>query len=736
LVEVPVIEGESSIYGGSIRWDWTDDPRIHQYEVQVDDVNSFPTPTTYTVLEPFFGLENVATTKYLRARAVRFNGQTGNWSNTYKMSPTTSAPECFSKLFYQGYDDSVQQPPLETKVQFSGEPAPKFYVLFEHDFYAKRETGGMVVFGYISNHLEQHRTGEFVPWDRVRFRVQGLTRMEEFFPLWAIPFNYPDNVPYNPDTGDPLTFYAHGGYSAAFGPWMQGWDEQVGIGPFDPKRITEPDGGPGSFYWEDPKAARRPSRLDQGYITDFAVPWKADAETASWNVRQGATTTFLKCQDFGFDMPDGLEVEGIKLWVKRRTNLWPDNTWGVDWGFYVNLFDLSDDAFGTPGLSDSNIKEANTSVDFETFGEPYGLMLEDVGPGGDGYARNQNSPNLSGVGDDNAWTLTCWLNKTTAFPNSTFRHTVFHMDDVGGFSAKNFISLQMKGEDLIVSFTDDAAVRNVHNFWVYDVFAGLNWWHHIGVTFDSGTLRVYVDGIRRNADATDGSDPAVMTFTEQPLEVHVPLQSGAQVTDKFNIGQTGYWNKALEGEEIEEIFKHKFLINLRANAGDYESAANLMHYWFVYPKPNGIEDYEVYIVDKEGDIRTDLTNKANTGERWPNLEKFYVEEQMGIPHDNVVGLGYQEYGGLTDTWGDNFYADDVNSSDFGVAFRAKNLPGLYWSANAYVDHIKMAIYYSDPAAKDWINCKVEAEAGNFFYMQREVWGGLFNAIEVGEDIGD
>jgi hypothetical protein len=137
LVEVPVIEGESSIYGGSIRWDWTDDPRIHQYEVQVDDVNSFPTPTTYTVLEPFFGLENVATTKYLRARAVRFNGQTGNWSNTYKMSPTTSAPECFSKLFYQGYDDSVQQPPLETKVQFSGEPAPKFYVLFEHDFYAK-----------------------------------------------------------------------------------------------------------------------------------------------------------------------------------------------------------------------------------------------------------------------------------------------------------------------------------------------------------------------------------------------------------------------------------------------------------------------------------------------------------------------------------------------------------------------------------------------------------------------
>jgi hypothetical protein len=161
-----------------------------------------------------------------------------------------------------------------------------------------------------------------------------------------------------------------------------------------------------------------------------------------------------------------------------------------------------------------------------------------------------------------------------------------------------------------------------------------------------------------------------------------------------------------------------------------------MHYWFVYPEDNYIEDYEVYIVDKEGDIRTDLTNQANSDERWPNLEAFYVEAEMGIPHDNVAGLGYQEYGGLTDTWGDNFYADDVNSTNFGVAFRAWNKPGLYWSANAYVDHIKMAVYYSDPAAKDWINCKVEAEAANFFYIQREVWGGLFNAIEVGEDIGD
>jgi hypothetical protein len=297
----------------------------------------------------------------------------------------------------------------------------------------------------------------------------------------------------------------------------------------------------------------------------------------------------------------------------------------------------------------------------------------------------------------------------------------------------------MKDVDLIVAITDDANVRNFHNFWVYDVFTGLNWWHHIVAVFNGSNarspLKVYVDGVQRGADSVDGSDPADMTFTEQKLEVHIPLQVGCQITDKFNIGQTALWNTALDTDEVRAIFKGRFLTDLRANKGDYKSSKYLQHYWFFFPQEPDIRDHELFLVDKDGVILSDLINKALTDETWPHLSKFYVRNDRGVPHDSVEGLGYQEYGGLTDTWGANFYWDDVNSPEWGVVLRAKNQEGTF-DGNAYVDHMKMAVYWTDPGKVSQITALVEVEAANFFYIRRESFGGLFNAVEVGEDLGD
>lgn len=83
---------------------------------------------------------------------------------------------------------------------------------------------------------------------------------------------------------------------------------------------------------------------------------------------------------------------------------------------------------------------------------------------------------------------------------------------------------------------------------------------------------------------------------------------------------------------------------------------------------NVAKDYRVRII-KGGSIGS--TDKANASE-WPTSDT------------------YQSYGAFNDVWGETWSASDINDSGFGVAIAALGLG----TGTAYIDHIRITVYYS------------------------------------------
>jgi len=276
-------------------------------------------------------------------------------------------------------------------------------------------------------------------------------------------------------------------------------------------------------------------------------------------------------------------------------------------------------------------------------------------------------------------------------------------------------------------------------------FTTVGKWFHVVATHDAtDTLRIYVDGILENT--TTDTD---VSQIDEPRTILIN-ETVSGTTTRF--GQYGIWNKVLTTEEVVELFIADANIDLRANSGSYVSSANLQHYWFFFPEESDIRDFEIRLVDSTNTIRTDIDNKA-VDELWPRLAQFYnsntklpsgrpLAVATGIPHDSVTGVGYQVYGGSNDLWGaenDDFYADllngsSINSPNFGIAIRAQNKLALTFPGDAFVDHAKLAVFWQDPNSVQSVNLKVEAESVNQFYIEREIFGGIFNGIETGEKV--
>jgi uncharacterized repeat protein (TIGR02543 family) len=86
-----------------------------------------------------------------------------------------------------------------------------------------------------------------------------------------------------------------------------------------------------------------------------------------------------------------------------------------------------------------------------------------------------------------------------------------------------------------------------------------------------------------------------------------------------------------------------------------------------------VSDNSIRLV-KDGTIGGD---DKNTGLAWPDSDTDT----------------YQSYGGPTDLWGLNWSSDDINSSGFGVVISARK-DNSNNTRNAYVDHIRITVYYS------------------------------------------
>ena len=137
LVDSPVVTVTTNSKGFDASWPRLDDQRISFYEVQMSTASNFADPTSFTVVETSLAVEGVGSTVYIRVRGVRWDGETGNWSETQSVDATSTAGPL---VYSRGISD-----------------IPSFYIADPGAVYPRalqhlnvtpgRQNGGFVIFG-------------------------------------------------------------------------------------------------------------------------------------------------------------------------------------------------------------------------------------------------------------------------------------------------------------------------------------------------------------------------------------------------------------------------------------------------------------------------------------------------------------------------------------------------------------------------------------------------------------
>ncbi len=731
LVATPVITAESSVLGASIRWDRVDDVRISEYEVQLSDNNVFSDPDTFNIIDTFFGIEGLEGTKFVRVRAVRYDGLTGNWSNTGVLSSTTSAPVTETVQFYQGYQDpdgsERAEPELDQVYSYSGEAKPAFYTLFEHTFIPTKIAGGMSIFGYISNRLKTYRSSRFRPWDRIKFTINGIARMEQYFAHWTDAFQPDGDTSGVLASGEPVGFYGRGGYTASFGPYTELYPA-YDRGSAKDVRAAE------NFYtdgfgisWATPINIFRPARWDDTPEDLYSRP-QAVTEANIYPFPFQENSEYLKCQDFNFQVPFYSTVSGIQVEIKRRQHNFLSDPIHDDLGFADPLHDLES---GSSAVQESNVVED----------EDYGNMVAMDNPTDTTQRAWSNVGTLEFLDVGNTWSIS-FSYRLLVTPTIGDDVVLTQIGEVPGNGSDIGIYIGAPNitadDEFIIRIVDDngTGIRlNRYGTIVRDLVV-----HHMAVTWD-GTgsvdeLKLYIDGseVTPNSSVDVGGGVNSMIDVIDRNILIGRLESGASANAfewPMNAGQYGMWNSTLSAKEVEFLSDQDAQADLRIDYGDYVSSDNLKHYYFSFPQEADIRDSSIVLIDSANVLRTDLADKAITTESWPELSDFEIDgSAAGIPHDSNNAIGYQSYGGIGDLWGaDGWTRDEVNDFYFGVAIAAENVADIRGAA--YIDHVRMTVYFYEEGMISLVTAKVEAEAASEFYFAREVFGGMFNSIESG-----
>lgn len=775
LIKTINLTGEGNLLGGFVKWERLDDPRISFYELEISDDSVFSNPDRLTSLDTFFSLENIRTVKFVRVRGVRPNGETGLWSNFVRISPHVSAPTVATVDFYQRYTNSAE-PGIIKEFRYSrgnSKTHADFYTVLSADFYADRLFGGLTAWGYITSRLRKYRDGGFIPWDRVRFRVDGIARMDGYFPHWV---NSPEARPdafclndFHATTGAKMTFYMQGGYTASFGPYAVSLPNTLaGEGPNDPYSVVNMDTLDGAFYWYDPMNAARASTLQEAQLLGFndTVPRH---EAHADQLIEGGRTDWLIFRDFRFDIPNDRAILGIEAKIKRRQPNIVNNRVGVNFGVKRPDRALGHDLVQEHFLSTVRLQPNHIFEDVN-FGRGIDLTCNTTGTSAFGVGRLLHD--VSGIPDDGTrtntatklftgprHTISVWFRIPTPLSayHTGIRETYMAVPEAIGDG------LAAAGMRMFVN--TNATTNTISNYTVRfeaNVFkqlvvtpttplARVNEWHHYVYTWDStvgptGQIRIFLDGAERATTETTNfvSNVTKNLFTGN-RNWFLALGGFNSLVTKLSIASMAHyaiWDKILTAQEIRELYEAKGRVDYRKNFGDYASAAELCHYFFVFPERTDVRDLQVCLVDEDGDVRTDLDNKALTDESWPQLGDFFYTDLRqhtflplavsdGPTHDNHLAIGYQNYGGEFDTWGTSWTPAQINSFYFGVAIRATNEVSLGYRGDAFVDHAKVTVF-TQPRFDRTVNLRVEVAAVNQFYFEREIFGGLMNLLEIGE----
>jgi len=90
-------------------------------------------------------------------------------------------------------------------------------------------------------------------------------------------------------------------------------------GPNSPDSVVNASGSGGSVEWKDPSYAKS---SDDKHAKATASP-------------TGGYTVYLKATDFGFSIPSGATINGIKVEIERHANYNTDKIWVKDWKVYL-----------------------------------------------------------------------------------------------------------------------------------------------------------------------------------------------------------------------------------------------------------------------------------------------------------------------------------------------------------------------------------------------------------------
>ena len=108
-----------------------------------------------------------------------------------------------------------------------------------------------------------------------------------------------------------------------------------------------------------------------------------------------------------------------------------------------------------------------------------------------------------------------------------------------------------------------------------------NWHHIVGTATTNGsgednTVTLYIDGIARKTHSTGEFNNTWTAFSK-------PLQFGRYIHGilYYNGGldEVALWSNCLTSDEVVALYNSGSPINLLANSGNYESSANLKHWW-------------------------------------------------------------------------------------------------------------------------------------------------------------
>lgn len=791
LVDKITLTAVSSVLGGYVSWSRLSDPRIAMYEVQTSDDSVFSSFDSFQILDTFFSVDGISSTKFVRVRGVRIDGETGLWSDTATLTPNIVAPTTHSIEFYPIYQTPISNPILQKSFIYGGDLDPyreqSFYTVLSDSFYIDRIGGGISIWGYISNRLEKFSNPGITPWDRVRFTVNGIHRMDNYFSHWTNNFeiddaNKTDFVFFYPN--EYISFYARGGYTASFGPYGVSVPTiTAGTGPNDANRITTQDAPDGTFYWENVYNAKYPSRFDQAQLDSFSDLEFAH-EANSSNITAAKKTHWLIFQNFKFNLASTDQILGIKADIKRRQPnplndqispnfgvARPDKLIGDD--IVLEHLATSDTVIAsTRNVTSIDILEDTSFGRYLDCSSGFGNVTEGVrsgflggdptGDGTDGSYPSTVAAVQSAVCSANNFSVSCWVLFPSPGPSTTTGYTLVFLPGNNGAGDRSTITLQLQANSSNITqwigqVAHQSPISGTVNAQYTSLSAGdaaFNKFHHVVLTWDknngsNGTLNLYVNNVLVKTGTASGNwDKTYFTNINRQIRIaSVAVIGGDSRIGAFSggIAQVAIWDKVLDADEIDDIFELKGGANYAKNFKDYQSSNKLNHYFLRFPQKADVSDSQIRLVDNTG-VRTDLENKAITTESWPQLGQFFYTDTRvcdlplassdGIPHDNHLAIGYQSYGDQFDFWrADSWTPDQINDFYFGLAIQAQNVDSGSFTADAYVDHAKITIFTLPDTDRE-IDFAVSVSSANQFYLQRECFGALFNAIEVGEKLGD